>query len=572
MLPTFALLLLLALGVSLLASLPKHLHLHRTDDAHFLDKFASDARSKQTLAFPAGFSFGIATAPAHVEDQLDDAWLEFARKGRVAAWKNAVAPEQRIKFWSEPHEEIHLASELGVDTFRLGVDWARVYPQGPDGGADKGVLVKYRNILDEIKKSKMKVMLTLFHHSLPSWSAELGGWTNATTVGHFVEFASHVVDAMGDLVDVYTIFNEPHVYVLLTHCAGVWPPGEKPDMVEAALCLAPSAAQGAYTASLINMAEAHKRVHAIVKRKDANTMVGAAHHIGVLTPNGPADVVPAAWSHFMFTFYFPDLIASHVDFLGVNYYGQELLAGADVAVSTTEEYSEAGRGVYPDGLYHFLLAFHRRYGSKLPLWVTENGVADATDNLRPVYLMEHLLAIQAAIARGVKVLGYVFWTMSDNWEWADGYCPKFGLVEVRRSLKDDGTLALERAKRRSFGVYQKIIQSNAVDTRERQASWNELMRLAKENATRPFCRALEGVGGMTGAFGLDEPVHRPWIAKDWRLGAYRTHAAEHIGVEHLPLPWHTTPEWMISKDVAKGLAYIYESSVNVSSRVIRDEL
>ena len=103
-------------------------------------------------------------------------------------------------------------------------------------------------------------------------------------------------------------------------------------------------------------------------------------------------------------------------------------------------------------------------------------------------------------------------------------------------------------------------------------AWDSLMRLAREGAMRPFCRALQGVGGMTGAFGLDEPVKRPWIERDWRLGAYTTSAADHLGVEHNPLPWHTTPAG-VPKEAAEAVAQLFEVARNASDVAMgRDEL
>merc|ERR1712146_704520 len=103
------------------------------------------------------------------------------------------------------------------------------------------------------------------------------------------------------------------------------------------------------------------------------------------------------------------------------------------AILPNQEYSESGRAVYPDGIATLLTAFHERYNGSLPFFITENGIADRTDILRPPYLVEHLIGIRAALDRGVKVLGYIHWSVSDNWEWADGYCPKFGIAAVDRA-------------------------------------------------------------------------------------------------------------------------------------------
>jgi hypothetical protein len=186
-----------------------------------------------------------------------------------------------------------------------------------------------------------------------------------------------------------------------------------------------------------------------------------------------------------------------------------------VAIVPDEEYSDAGRGVYPDGLYRLLKAYHKRYPGKKFL-ITENGIADDRDVVRSAYLIEHLVAIKAAMNDGVDVGGYVFWTISDNWEWADGYCPKFGLVAVNRSSP-----TLERTVRPTFHTFNAIATTKRVTDKQRDAAWKKVTDAATAGVERPFCRDLHA-GGMTGAFGIDDPMPRKVVAKEWRYGLYET--------------------------------------------------
>ncbi|KAK1384929.1 Beta-glucosidase-like SFR2, chloroplastic [Heracleum sosnowskyi] len=185
----------------------------------------------------------------------------------------------------------------------------------------------------------------------------------------------------------------------------------------------------------------------------------------------------------------------------------EVIAGAGLKLVETDEYSESGRGVYPDGLFCMLLNFHERYKHlNLPFIITENGVSDETDLIRRPYMLEHLLAIYAAMLMGVCVLGYLFWTISDNWEWADGYGPKFGLVAVDR-LND---LA-------SYNFFTKVETSGIITREERKHAWNELRRAAREKKTRPFYRMVNK-NGLMYAGGLDEPMMRAYVERDWKFG------------------------------------------------------
>jgi len=397
------------------------------------------------------------------------------------------------------------------------------------GKVDSAALARYASIVKLIKDRGLKVMLTLFHHSAPTWVAAYGGWPETRAIEDFVTFGKLVVDKMGDDVDYWTIFNEPHVYTLLTHCAGVWPPGKEFNVFRALKCFSPF---GEYTWSLKNMANAHSQLYTYIHSKQPKAEVGMAHHIGYVVGHNLLDIPGALYNHFMTTFYFVDLTYKHSDFIGLNYYGQEFISGPGPAILETEEYSDAGRAIYPDGLYHLLMKYDKRFpGSRFML--TENGVADDLDVVRGAYLVQHLLAIRAAMAQGVKVEGYVFWTISDNWEWADGYCPKFGLVAVDREN------ALQRTRRPSFDLFREIATSKVITHEQANSTWEKVLEGARSGLERPFCRDIT-TGGMTGAFGIDEPMPRKVVSKDWvtvttRDRSWRTLSAIVLSVHGRPL-------------------------------------
>lgn len=161
-----------------------------------------------------------------------------------------------------------------------------------------------------------------------------------------------------------------------------------------------------------------------------------------------------------------------------------------------------------------LLQFHERYKHfNIPFIITENGVSDETDIIRRPYILEHLLAIYGAMLTGIPILGYLFWTISDNWEWADGYGPKFGLVAVDRANN------LARVPRPSYHLFSKVATTGIVTRQDREKAWNELRRAVKAKKTRPFYRAVDKHGLMY-AGGLDEPIWRPYVDWDWQFGHY----------------------------------------------------
>lgn len=540
------------------------------------------------------FFFGLATAPAHVEDKLNDAWLQFAeenpcdkselhqgpqpadaimgsatgdgrsqhaslpQKGtnktikrkkslkismeamirgfekyieeeseeeplpneechhKVAAWHNVPHPEERLRFWSDPDVELNLAKNTGISVFRMGIDWSRIMPEEPVNGLKEIVnyaaLEHYKWIITRVRSYGMKVMLTLFHHSLPPWAGEYGGWKVEKTVDYFMDFTRLVVDCVSDIIDYWVTFNEPHVFCMLTYCAGAWPGGH-PDMLEVATSALPT---GVFQQAMNWIAIAHSKAYDYIHKQStlSNPVVGAAHHVSFMRPYGLFDVAAVSLANSLTLFPFVDSICDKLDFIGINYYGQEVVSGSGLKLVETDEYSESGRGVYPDGLYRILLQFHERYKHlKIPFIITENGVSDETDLIRRPYLLEHLLAVYAAMIMGVPVMGYLFWTISDNWEWADGYGPKFGLVAVDRADN------LARIPRPSYHLFSKVVTSGRISREDREQAWNELQRAANENKTRPFYRAINKQGLMY-AGGLDKPIQRPYIVRDWRFGHY----------------------------------------------------
>ncbi|KVH87909.1 Glycoside hydrolase, catalytic domain-containing protein [Cynara cardunculus var. scolymus] len=386
------------------------------------------------------FFFGLATAPAHVEDGLNDAWLQ----------------EERLRFWSDPDTELKLAKDTGVKVFRMGIDWTRIMPIEP---------------LNGLKESH---------------------WRDID--GSSIEF-----NLM--LVDYWVTFNEPHVFCMLTYCAGTWPGGH-PDMLEAATSALPT---GVFHQAMHWIAVAHSQAYDYIHEQSVllKPIVGVAHHVSFMRPYGLFDVAAVSIANSLSLFPFLDDISDKMDYIGINYYGQEVIGGAALKLVDTDEYSESGRGVYPDGLFRVLLHYHERYKDlKIPFIIAENGISDETDLIRRPYILEHLLAVYGAMMMGVRVLGYLFWTTSDNWEWADGYGPKFGLVAVDR-FND-----LARVPRPSYHLYSKVVTTGKITREDRDKAWYELRKAAREKKTRPFYR------------GLDEPIMRPFIERDWRFGHY----------------------------------------------------
>ncbi|KAG6428273.1 hypothetical protein SASPL_112524 [Salvia splendens] len=434
----------------------------------------------------------------------------------IAVDHSSPAHGGEVEIWSDPDTELKLAKDTGVQVFRMGIDWMRIMPEEPVNGttstANFAALERYKWIINRVHSYGMKVMLTLFHHSLPPWAAEYRGWKLEKTVDYFLEFTRIVVSSVSDLVDYWVTFNEPRVFCMLTYCAGSWP-GGNPDMLEAATSALPT---GVFNVTMNWIAVAHSKAYDYIHEKSVSStaIVGVAHHVSFMRPYGLFDIAAVSVANSLTMFPFMDSISDKMDYIGINYYGQEVVASAGLKLVETDEYSESGRGVYPDGLFRMLLRFHERYKHLgLPFIISENGVSDGTDLIRRPYMIEHLLATYAAMLLGVPVLGYLFWTISDNWEWADGYGPKFGLVAVDRMNN------LVRIPRPSYHLFSKVVKSGVVTRLDRARAWNELQTAAREGKTRPFYRAVNKHGLMYA--GNTIPLSLGLKPKtDWWFGHY----------------------------------------------------
>jgi beta-glucosidase/6-phospho-beta-glucosidase/beta-galactosidase len=455
----------------------------------------------QTAAtFPPDFLFGIANAPGHVEDQLDDIWMDFGAKGKIKAFQNQDVPEDRLKFWTQPEIEIDLAHELGTQIFRLGVDWGRIHTA--PGVFDEAAISRYREILGMIRKKDMKIMLTLFHFTVPKWIQNEGGWTNPKTQAHFVEFSKKVMSEYSPMVDFWITFNEPQIFATMAYSFGFFPSGKFEGQNRPLSVLNIGPIKGRTKKALNLMIASHKEIYTWAHQNIGSPKIGIAQHMGYHSGKTKLNKLLSKFTGSFMNWFFPERIKGYMDYFGFNYYGAEWIKGASIAMDDSEEYSEAGRAINPRGLYLLSKEIQKRFPT-VPQFITENGIADSTDWLRPAYLIEHLMAVQQLQRENVDILGYIHWTITDNMEWSDGYCPKFGLVSVDRKNN------LLRIKRPSFDLYQNIIKNHSISSEMRNASWDLVQSHVGE--ARPFCRSNDG------RTGLDVPEERLIRSNDWRF-------------------------------------------------------
>jgi beta-glucosidase len=330
------------------------------------------------VAFPASFLFGTATSATQIEGGCTTSdWYAFAREpGRI---KGGDVPDVACDSWRRWREDVALQRELGMGTYRLGLEWARIEPRA--GEIDRGALDTYRAMLGALRDARIEPMVTLHHFTLPAWLAAEGGVLAPGFAGHLARFARTAAGALGDLVRLWITVNEPNVLAAHAYLLGVWPPSKK-------------SAPLAFRVQRRLLA-AHDAAYRALKdaRGDA-AQVGVAHHLRAVEPERPAsrrDRAAAALFRRVFNDAFAAAACRHgtQDFFGINYYSRDLVrfsprhAGelfVERRVPPGAEVSDLGWEIHPRGLGEVVRHWARR--SRLPVYVTENGIADARDAKR----------------------------------------------------------------------------------------------------------------------------------------------------------------------------------------------
>ena len=407
-------------------------------------------------AFPPGFLLGVASSAYQIEGHAAGGagpthWDSFAATpGNVArAEDGALACDHLIR-WPE---DLDLAAAMGADVWRFSTSWARVQPEGC-GTVNAQGLDFYDRLVDGMLARGLKPALTLYHWELPSALGDTGGWANRETCLRFADYAGLMADRLGDRVWSWAPVNEPWCVAWMGYFLGHFAPGLR-DIRAAARAmhhvgLAHGLAIGALRAAGAGNLGAVVNMEHAAPADDSPEAAAAAYRYdgiynrwfmgGFLRGEWDADTLralephmPAGWQEDMAT------IAAPVDWLGLNYYTRKLCAPAPPGTPWPAldhppgplPKTDIGWEIYPEGLGGFLRRIHAA-APGLPIHVTESGLACAAepDTTRIAYLAAHLDQVRAVIAEGVDVRGYYAWSILDNYEWADGYDQRFGLVHV----------------------------------------------------------------------------------------------------------------------------------------------
>lgn len=421
-----------------------------------------------TFHFPRGFLWGNATAAHQVEgNNTNNTWWAWEQEdGRI---RNGDKSGLACDWWNGRwREDFDRAAETGQNAHRLSVEWSRIQPT--PNRWDEHALDRYRDMLRGLVERGMTPLVTLHHFSDPLWLAEKGSWESGAAVEFFEPFVRKVIEALKEYTNLWVTINEPNVLAVSAYLLGDFPPGKKDLKTTIQV--------------MTNLAHAHASAYHAIHKIQPNARVGMAVQYRSFNPSRPwlpldkwaASLQSSLFNDFFLraaqdgVLYFPGWkkriqgAKGTQDFIGINYYTREHVAfnllkanqmfgerffPPDAEVSETNQIA-----CVPEGMYEAL-----KWGLRFqtPIIITENGIEDSSDKLRPRYLIQHLHQVWRAVNHNFPIKGYFHWSLVDNFEWERGWTQHFGLWEL-----DIETQA--RRKRPSADLYAEICRENGISS------------------------------------------------------------------------------------------------------------
>lgn len=433
--------------------------------------------ASETGSFPKSFKWCASTAAHQIEgNNTNSDWWQWEEQGHT---KNGAQSGLACDSWNRSAEDIELLKNLGIQQYRLSVEWAKIEPK--PGHFSTEALNHYKDEMIQLRKAGITPLVTLNHYTLPQWFAQEGGWEAPSAPAVFARYVTAVRDALGENVHDWITFNEPNILLFLGYLNGTYPPAKKDSK--------------ALGRAIIGVLKAHALAYAILHdgkfaQPGQKVRVGFAHALIVIDPRNswnPFDRLLAYEADSIFNWSIPESIKTGVfsvripflawihetipglegseDFFGINYYTRNFIGislahdtpffsyGAQPGLDPSQR-SDLGWEIYPEGLYRMLKRVHE-LNPTLPVLITENGIADAQDTRRKKYITTHLQQVARALSEQIPVESYCYWSLLDNFEWNEGFPPRFGLFQMDYATQ-------KRTPRPSALFYGEIVKRNGL--------------------------------------------------------------------------------------------------------------
>ncbi|MDD4980145.1 MAG: glycoside hydrolase family 1 protein [Candidatus Omnitrophica bacterium] len=390
------------------------------------------------IQFPKDFFWGAATSSYQVEgNNINSDWWEWEKRVGLRD-----ASGQACRHYEFYKEDFALAASLNHNCHRLSIEWSRIEPR--EGEFSASEIQRYKEVILSLKANSLEPVVTLHHFTNPLWFAKLGGWQNKKSGFYFLRYVDKVVRELAPGVRYWVTINEPLVYAYHAYILGVWPPQEK------SILKANRVQENLIRAHI----ETYRLIRRIYEDKSLNyPLISIAKNTQAFVACIPTlrnkIAVYLRNRYYNLDFVERLLRAKTLDFIGINYYSRSLVETQGWGIrNLTMDVCQGGHSclkknsmgwdIYPEGLYSVLLEF-KKYN--LPLFILENGVCTDDDNLRWDFIYAHLKNLHLAIQAGAPLLGYIYWSLIDNFEWDKGFAPRFGLIEIdyhtyRRTVRE----------------------------------------------------------------------------------------------------------------------------------------
>ncbi|OGM90535.1 hypothetical protein A2999_02470 [Candidatus Wolfebacteria bacterium RIFCSPLOWO2_01_FULL_38_11] len=408
--------------------------------------------------FPKGFYWGAATSAHQVEGGNHNDWSEWEKENAERLAKEAEKKFSHLKNWQEIkeqaqnpqnyisgracdhynrfEEDFDIAKSLSHNVHRFSIEWSRIEPE--EGKFNEIEIEHYRNVIKALRGRDIEPFVTLWHWTIPIWMRDKGGVINKYFPNYFSRYAERMAQELPD-VKFWITLNEPTAVISMAYGIGEWPPQRRN----------PLAALKVYKTLARSHNDAFKKIHTVSPKAN----VGFVNILSFIEPykkNSILDKLTARITKYFSNEKFLNLTKWNHDFLAVDYYFHNRLQFPGKMKNENKKVSDMGWELYPEGIYYVLKDLKK---CEKPIYITENGLADAGDIHREWFIKETLKNVYKAIQEGVDVRGYFYWSLLDNFEWDKGFWPRFGLVEIDYKT-------MERKIRPSAYEYAKIIKNN----------------------------------------------------------------------------------------------------------------
>lgn len=379
------------------------------------------------IEFPKGFFWGAATSAYQVEgDNVNSDWWKWEKEAGLRETSGRACRHYQLY-----KEDFYLAKFLHHTAHRLSIEWSRIEPRQREFSFPQ--IEHYKDVISALREFGLEPVVSLHHFTNPLWFARSGGWERKDASRHFLRYTEEIVEALCGNVRYWITINEPLVFVCQSYIMGKWPPQEKSFLKALRVER--------------NLADAHIKayslIHSIYKRKNLSApYVSVAQNMQafVSCDGSLTNKISGFLRDKFYNFSFLEKLIRHktLDYIGVNYYTRGLVhvRGWGLANLLLDSCNAdhhplkkncLGWDIYPEGLYQLLIRL-KKYN--LPVFITENGICTENDAERWEFIRDHLKYIALAITQGVHVIGYIYWSLIDNFEWDKGFGPRFGIIAM----------------------------------------------------------------------------------------------------------------------------------------------